>query len=74
MIAGFATFFNVAIIYYKFNEGLLVNGAIDLAALALVMYVFQGSFSALAVGVIASSLFSLFLIFKPIDATKFEDW
>lgn len=74
LLAGFATFFNVAIIYYKFSEGQTANAFVDFGVLAVVMYLFHGSFSALAVGTIASSLFSVFLIFKPVDVSKFDDW
>ena len=74
ILAGIATFFNVAMIMHKFQKGDNANALIDFGVLAGVMYIFKGSFSALAVGVIASALFSVYLLFKPLDTTKFEDW
>lgn len=74
ILAGFATFFNVAMIMHKFQKGDTPNALIDFAVLAAVMYIFVGSFSALAVGVIASALFSIYLLFRPLDLSEFENW
>ena len=74
LIAGIATAINLMVVVFKFQKGDTVNGSIDFGVLAIVMYVFQGSFSALAVGVIASAIFSGYLLLKPVDSEAFDNW
>ena len=74
LLAGVATFFNIAIIYWKWGRGQQQNAIIDGIILAGVMYVFSGTLGALAIGTIASSLFSVFLIAKPPREGIFDDW
>ena len=74
IIAGFATFFNVAIIYWKIQKGQGSNAALDGAILAGVMWLFHGSLGALVIGTIASSLFSLFLVINPPKEDFFSDF
>ena len=73
LIAGFATFFNVAIIYWKIQRGQTSNAMIDASILGVIMWLFHGSLGALAIGTIASSLFSLFLIVNPPKENLFDD-
>jgi len=72
--AGVATAFNVAIIKYKFDRGQSFNALLDSILLGLVMWIFHGSFSALAVGTIASAIISVYLIFSPLDEKIFDDF
>ncbi len=74
IIAGIATAINLMVIVAKFQKGDTTNGSLDLGVLALVMFVFQGSFAALSVGVIASAIFSGYLFAKPIKTDAFEGW
>ena len=74
LLAGVATFFNLAVIYWKWGRDQQQNAIIDAAVLSFTFWMFSGSFSALAVGVIASALFSVFLIIRPPRENLFDDW
>jgi len=74
VIAGVAMFFNMAAVLYKYQEGNTANATLDLSVLGAIMYLFSGSTAALVIGTIASALFSVYLIFKPVDTSGFEDW
>lgn len=64
LIIGVATFFNFAVILHKVNKKQYMNAAIDFAVFISISLLFSGSISALSVGMIASFLFSVYLIFK----------
>jgi len=67
LIVGLATFFNFAIILSKFKRADYTNAAADLLVFASISYLFSNSTSALAIGMIASMLFSLYLIKYPLN-------
>ena len=64
---GFALFFNVAVILAKFQRGMETNAIVDAGVLGGIFYLFNGSMSALAIGTVASMLFSIYLFFVPLD-------
>ena len=64
-IMGFATFFNLAIVKWKFEQGRTTDGSLDLAMLIVLGWLFSGSTGGLAMGTVASALFSVYLIFAP---------
>lgn len=70
---GIALFWNIVVIYWKITKGQNTNAMIDAIVLAFVLWIFSGSFAALAMGTIASALFSMFLIIKPPPEEWFED-
>lgn len=63
LIIGFTVFFNIAIILQKISSKRYFDASLDMALLAGIIYIFQGSFDALVVGTIASFLVSLYLFF-----------
>ena len=65
-IIGLATFFNFAIILSKLKHANYANAAADSLVFASISYMFRNSTSALAIGMIASMLFSLYLIKYPL--------
>ena len=70
VIAGFATAFNIIIILFKFQHGKPASAAVDLAVFGTVLYFFSSSKDALAIGMIASMIFSLYLIINPIEGQE----
>ena len=70
LIIGIATFFNFAVILYKFQKGNTANALLDLTIFAVISFMCIGSVTALSIGMIASFLFSLYLIFVKIDLPK----
>ncbi len=67
LIIGVATFFNLAIILHKVNQGRMLDALLDISTLVLLSVVFGGTISALSVAMIASMLFSLFLLFSRVS-------
>ena len=67
LLLGFALFFNVAVIMWKFQQGMETNAFIDGAVLGAIFWLFSGTMSALAIGTIASAMFSVYLIFVPFE-------
>ena len=74
LIAGIAGFINFAVIYYKWDKGQTTSASLDALILALTFWLFSGTLGALAIGVISSALFSIFLIAKPPREGIFDDW
>ena len=56
LLLGFALFFNVAVIMWKFQQGMETNAFIDGAVLGAIFWLFSGTMSALAIGTIASAM------------------
>ena len=65
LVAGIATAVNFIVIYVNFKRGAFEHALIDTGMLALVTYVFLGSATGMATGMIASFIFSMFLIVFP---------
>jgi len=66
LIAGFATFFNFLVLKWKFTNNRVADGALDASTLAIILYVTSGSMSGMVIGMIASSLFSVYLLWSPL--------
>jgi presenilin-like A22 family membrane protease len=60
----------------KFRRNRIFDGIVDACLLALICYLFRGSFNALVVGAGASLVISLYLEFFPLKnpAPKFDKW
>ena len=71
MVIGIATFFNFAIIFYKFSKKKTLNALIDTAIFVIISLMFIGSVNALSIGMVASFLFSLYLLFMPVKFSFF---
>ena len=56
---------NFIITISKFRRGRILDGIIDASLLALICYLFRGSFNALVVGAGASLIMSIYLEFFP---------
>jgi len=61
-IIGIAVAFNIIIIMWKFKHNRIMNAIIDASALMAVAVIFGGSFNALVVGTIGSSIVSIYLL------------
>ena len=72
LMAGIAMSFNLIVILVKLQKGDTTNAAIDSAVLAAVMWLFHGSLGALIIGAIASAIFSIYLLAKPVKDDLFE--
>ena len=80
LIAALAVVFNVGMVIWKATSSRKLNAAIDFLLLAAVIALFQGSEGLLIIGVIASALISIMLIFmipkqvpsEPISLTPTE--
>jgi hypothetical protein len=64
-IIGFVTAFNFIIVYWKFQNGRVADGVLDLTIFGAIAAIFAGTVSGLTVGMIASFLVSLFLLMRP---------
>ena len=71
--AGIATAFNIIIIKYKFDKGRNADAILDLAILLLLSFVFSSTVSGMEIGMIASMLFSLYLLYSPFELSSFEE-
>ena len=71
-IIGFAVFFNIAFIKWKFDRARYLDAGLDTLLMIGVMILFSGSYSALVVGTIASALVSIFLFFSPPKFTRLQ--
>ena len=65
IFVGFAVFFNIAFVKWKFDRARYADAILDLILLVLVAILFSGSYGALVVGTVASALVSLYLFFSP---------
>ena len=64
-LIGFAVFFNIAFIKWKFDRRRYLDACLDTFLMIVVMILFSGSYSALVVGTLASALVSIFLFVSP---------
>jgi hypothetical protein len=75
IFGSIATTFNVIIIYYKFTHDKIMSGAIDIAVLVALSWLFIGTISGLSIGMIASFFFSIYLLIAPPkQATKTSEF
>ncbi len=52
---------------WKFQQGMETNALVDGVVLGTIFWLFSGTMSALAIGTIASAMFSVYLIFVPFE-------
>jgi len=64
-IAGFATFFNFAILRWKFEHDRVADGIVDISVLGIIIFFTAGTMSGMIIGMIASMLFSLYSLWSP---------
>jgi len=84
IVAGIAVFFNFAILKWKFDNNRKLDASLDLAVLAIITAITAGTMSGMAIGMIGSMMFSIYLLWKPfrlnfdmnkkIDLSKFKLW
>lgn len=74
IVAGIATAFNILIIKWKLENQGSVHAGIDAGLLALVFWLFSGSTALLVIGTIASAIISIYLLFRPLDESIFDDF
>jgi len=65
LIIGLAVSLNLIIILIKFNRRRFLDGVLDASLLVIVAIVFGGSFNALVVGTVASTVVSVYLWCSP---------
>lgn len=75
-ITGIAIFVNFILMLQKLEKRYYYSLLIDVIALALTTIIFGGAWSAMASGFIGNMLFSIYLLFKPlnIDIDEPEEW
>ena len=66
LTAGFAVFFNAMILKWKFENGRVADGILDMAVLGLISFAFAGSMTGMAIGMVGSMLFSMYLLWSPL--------
>ena len=64
ILFGVMTAFNFGIILSKLQKKQYLNATIDAMIMVVICVLFSGSFAALATGMTASAIFSLYLIWK----------
>jgi hypothetical protein len=73
-IIGLAVAFNFLIIKVKFERKRYADGTLDLFLLAVISFLFAGSFGGLVVATVASALISIFLFFFPPKLPSFKPY
>jgi hypothetical protein len=72
LIIGIAVFFNFMAVKYKLEKKRYADGVLDILLLAIITFLFAGSFGGLVVATIASALISISLYFFPPKLPKFD--
>lgn len=65
LIIGIATGFNFIIIMWKYKTGYLESAVIDFLILCGLAWMFSGTITGMAVGMVASCIVSLYLLISP---------
>lgn len=65
-LIGIAVAFNFVIIIHKYRKNRYADATLDLFILGIICFLFNGTFSALATGTVASMFVSFYLLFKPV--------
>lgn len=66
LIVGLCVAFNFIILIHKYRKQRYFDATLDLCILAVICFLFSGTFSALVTGTIASMLVSFYLLFRPV--------
>jgi len=72
LMAGIAMAGNLIVVLIKLQKGDTTNAVIDASVLGAVMWLFSGSLGALVIGAVASAIFSVYLLAKPVEKDLFE--
>lgn len=72
-IMGIAVAFNFIVIVHKYRKNRYADATLDMVLMAIICFLFSGSFNALAVGTIASMVISMYLFFHPVRMPKLFD-
>ena len=70
LIGGIATAFNFLIIIHKIRKRFILNALIDIIAFVLIVYLTSSTLTGMIIGMIASMLISIYLIFNPVEEPK----
>jgi len=70
LIGGLATAFNFLIIIHKIRKKFIFNALIDIVAFVLIVYLTSSTLTGMVIGMIASMLISIYLIFNPVEEPK----
>ena len=70
LIMGLVVAFNFVIIVHKYRKGRFADATLDMALMAIICFLFSGSFNALATGTVASMAVSIYLFFHPVRMPK----
>lgn len=71
LLIGIAVAFNFIVIIRKYRLGRYFDSFLDTAILAIICFLFSGTFSALTTGTIASMFVSIYLYFNPVTLSMF---
>lgn len=71
LVIGIAVAFNFLVILAKFQASRTADATLDLTLLAIISFLFAGSFGGLVVATIASAVISIYLYFVP---PKLPSW
>ena len=66
LLLGLATAFNFGVLVRKLRLHRYFDAIVDASTMAIICVLFSGTFSALAVGMVASMTFSIYLYFFPV--------
>ena len=70
-VIGIAVAFNFLIIKWKFEHSRYSDAVFDIATLAIISFLFAGSFGGLVVATVASAVISLYLLAFPPKLPQF---
>lgn len=78
LLLGLMVSFNFIVLIRKYRLGRYADATLDMTLLAVLCFLFSGSFNALIVGSFASLFISIYLYFRPIyifkpKKDKYED-
>lgn len=71
-VIGLAVAFNFLIIKVKFERKRYADGTLDVLLLAIISFLFAGSFGGLVVATVASAIISLYLLISPPKLPKLK--
>lgn len=72
LVIGIATAFNFVIIMWKFSNNRPEDAVLDFGIFAAISYMFSGTISGMSVGMVASAIISVWLLFNPISIEEEE--
>lgn len=70
LMIGLAVAFNFVVIIRKYRLQRYCDALLDMTILAIICFLFSGTFSALTTGTIASAFVSIYLYFNPVTLAQ----